>query len=147
MSTEENDRLAIKQFLLDAAYDIKYLVTEHLGVLIRSEFEDLIREFYQGLEVVDSGINSAMIKLGEVPREYLQEHGLTGAELKRKLSIYYRAREVKDQYLRKRKPSGLIRWFVRRFIAAIDVVLDSLAQILPPLGAVKEFKDSLSTVI
>ncbi len=145
MSIEKNDYRVLRQFLIDAGHDIKYLVTEHLPRLIIPSFENTIREFYQGLEIIDRGINTAIEQLKEVKQRDLNNHGLTGMELKRKLSIYYTARKLKDRY--RNVAPNFAKGFAKRFLATIDVVLDSLAQILIPLGAVKEFKNSIEAVI
>lgn len=156
MSTEENEYIAIKDFLLAVRDDIRYLVTEHLNVLIQIEFKDLTKQFYQGLEVVDLGIKTAIDRLKEVKYEYLHDHGLTGIELKRKLGIFDRARELWQEYIRGRR-SFVRRFFgkgievgrriAKRLLTAIDVILDSLATVIPALGAVAEFKNSLLAVI
>lgn len=76
----------------------------------------------------------------------LEEHGLTGYELQRKLNIFYRTR---DLFLKKYNKAAIsiARGFAKRFFDAMDVILDSLASVLPPLGAVKEFKNSIEVVI
>ena len=78
----------------------------------------------------------------------LQDAGLLGDELVFKLSVFnhahdeFRDLKAKPPIQSTDKPPWWKRWF-KRALKAGDVLLGSLAKVLPPLEAVKEYKESV----
>lgn len=144
----KDDIKAIDGFLLAVNDDITFIVKEHLHKLILDEFKDLVSDFEKGLGIVSSSIKNAINFLYEKSEDIwiqLEEHALTGEGLRLKLAIYKRARKLMAEYLK--RPLDIARGFIRRFLGIINTILNSLANIIPGLGAVTEFKNSLHSVI
>lgn len=171
--TIKGDYEQIDGFLHTIDTDLTEFVKTHLKRLILVSYRENLNEFLEGLNIVHNSIEKVRILIplvrdkkndfskkhdlseesysdnGTTERDLeieLAEHGLTGYELKRKLRIFYRTR---DLFLEKYSKTAvrIARGFARRFFDAMNVVLDSLASVLPPLGAVKEFKNSIEVVI
>lgn len=72
----------------------------------------------------------------------LIDHGLTGAQLDLKLTLFESAQRELDTTGRRgrRRAWG---WLLR----VTNVLLTSLANVIPPLGAVKEFKDATEAAL
>ena len=83
----------------------------------------------------------------QVTDEELNRHGLTGTELGSKISYLNRsAKRVRWQVSRIHWPApGILRKSLRWFLEVQDNLLESLANVLPPLGAVTELKKQLES--
>lgn len=82
------------------------------------------------------------------------DHGLTGKQLTFKLALFWQAHDELLDLGRAKdgvgKPlSWWKRWFpaCKRALTTADVVLDSMAQVVIPLGALKEFKKGVEACV
>ena len=145
-----NDDPLVK-FLDIAEEDLLKFQNQYLKKLILKRYTELLNDFSTGSDIVITSINEGKADLKRVDndpflKERLREHGLTGKELQRKLRIFYKARTIFLEKYNNAKVN-IARELAKRFLDAMDVILDSLANVIPPLGAVKEFKNSIEVVI
>jgi hypothetical protein len=83
-----------------------------------------------------------------------ENHGLTGKQLTFKLALFWQAHdELLDVGRAKDGVGKQLSWWKRWFrkckwaLTTADVVLDSMAQVVIPLGALKEFKKGVETCV
>ena len=75
----------------------------------------------------------------------MEEHGLTGFELRRKRDIFDRANEYFQKFIGEKLI--VAREAANIFLDAADVILDSLVMVVPGPGAAKEVKATVKIAI
>jgi hypothetical protein len=121
------------------------VIENHLKRLTSQYFGNLSGDFTDAIIVIKRSIAKTFQQLQSNIVDKLEEHGLTGVELRRKQNILNRA----SDYLREHigKPLTKAREAVNLFLDAADVILDSLVMVVPGPGAAKEVKATLKIVI
>lgn len=153
----QKDKLTILQFL--------FYTRESLGILVRNirfiipeqkRVHKLIKETWKD---INDAILSAKAKIDKDDYDFnmLKQVGLNGIQLELKYQIFKQGYEMlywhsKDAQKRTRKEKKSLWINIKKalsgkLIKPIDNILDSLSSVLPALHAVKEFKDTLDTLI
>jgi len=143
----------IKLFLNDVKYDIQQIVKKLDWF---TDDEILQKSFTQNLWVFNNSINIGKQQI--IQKRYqkgLLDHGFYSPELERKLDLYYNAR---DYEFPQHKPLEIKsdkneRWYqkllnsVKKHLGIIDVILGSLASVIPALGAATEYKETVEHAV
>lgn len=153
----QKDKLTILQFL--------FYTRESLGILVRNirliipeqkRVHKLIKETWKD---INDAILSAKAKIDKDDYDFnmLKQVGLSGIQLELKYQIFKQGYEMlywhsKDAQKRTRMEKKSLWLNIKKalsgkLIKPIDNILDSLSIVLPALHAVKEFKDTLDTLI
>jgi hypothetical protein len=98
-------------------------------------------------EAVRPRFNAARESLAQAGEEELNNHGLAGSPLKSKIIFLKRSTtRVRWQISRIHWPAtGILRKSLAWLLDVQDNLLESLADVLPPLGAVTELKKQLES--
>jgi hypothetical protein len=142
-----DDRKALKDFLVRLRALLDYLADDPEG-LFRPELRPLVSAAWK--EVVETRrfeeLESA-IESGEYDQNMV-EHGLQGAQLEFKIATF-------DSYLgdvqvarAKRFFNGVrLRQAVPEALQGANVIVDSVAAFVPPVGLIKEFKMGVEAAV
>ena len=125
-------REELRGFLLSVRDLLHALIQESLGEEVFEEV--LLDDLRSAWPDVQEHFESALRLVADVRYADLHMHGLVGSQLRLKLSVvrfYYRrfletARRALD---------------LKKLLNPIDVVLNSVAAIIPPVAAIAEFKE------
>ena len=146
----------INDFLTTIESDISIFIKEYLRYLILNSYEQYLSAFNDSVKVIENSVDNTKIYLKkhyDILQNDLDNHGLIGIEFNRKLNIFYHSKKLfLDAILSvinkvKNIPQETLVMLAKKFLDALDVILDSLASVLPPLGAAKEVKKSLEVVM
>jgi hypothetical protein len=122
-------------------------VRAFLGGLISSNEDPLGNEVFHEVFLddlrsawaeVQEHFESAMAGIAKVPNEDLHRHGLDGSQLRLKFSVvrFYFGRFLK-----------MGREALKSVLDPIDVVLNSVATVVPAVGAIVEIKDTVKSCV
>ena len=143
----EDERARLIQFLRDLRILLVRLLAREPALLsprtlrlLEAAWQEIEREgrFYEAIKWIENG---------EYDR-YLVDHGLYGEQLKLKVGVF----EFADQAVQEDE-GRLFRFFKRRkglmawALKAGNVVLGSLASVIPGSGAIQEFKDAAEAAL
>lgn len=153
----QKDKSTILSFL--------YYTRESLGIIVKNiryiipEQEKVLKLIKETWKDIEAAILSAKAKIDKDDYDFnmLKEVGLSGIQLELKYQIFKQGYEMlywhsKDAQKRTRKEKKSLWLNIKKalsgkLIKPIDNILDSLSIVLPALHAVKEFKDTLDTLI
>lgn len=151
-TTQESTNLNIDQ-LVEILRSIKetlaWIVLE--SGLIQDEFQQMFADLWHD---TDKRIEEAIGQLESVDSEdheiyqALKQHGLTGGSLNLKAAIgsYLRRRVVESAEVEQGGPT-ILGFSLKPLVRWINLILGSLAEVLPILGAVKEYKESVELTV
>ncbi len=142
-----DDREALKDFLVRLRALLDYLADDPEG-LFRPELRPLVAAAWKEVvetrrfEELESAIDS-----GEYDQKMV-EHGLHGAQLEFKIATF-------DSYLGDVREAGAKQFFrgvrlreaVPDALQAGNVIVDSVAAFVPPVGLIKEFKMGVEAAV
>ena len=126
------------------------------GPVIRSRHHDKLRAAWDDVRPKFSlAISSLQEPSASNITERLAEVGLTGPQLVFKLSIFRQAHdELTDHGMpaAEEKPKKMRWWerwvsLLKPTLKAANVILGSLAKVLPPVEAIKEFKEAVEAAV
>ncbi len=147
----QDDKTQLKQFL-DALQDLLTDIVYQPRPAIPGRHHAIIQAAWTELSGKLGGVK-AEIDSDNKGAEF-DNHGLSGKQLTFKLALFWHANdELKDLGGAKDGIGKILRWWkrwfpaCRRTLAAADVVLDSMAQVVIPLGALKEFKKGVECCV
>jgi hypothetical protein len=140
-----DDIVIIHEMLWTIRANLIDVIQNHLKKLATPYFKDLSGGFSGAINVLKRSIAKTFQQLQTNIVDKLEEHGLTGPELRRKRDILVRAEEYFKEYIK--KPLSKAKESVNIFLDAADVILDSLVMVIPGPGAVKEVKATIKIVI
>jgi hypothetical protein len=140
-----DDIVIIHEMLWTIRANLIDVIQNHLKKLATPYFKDLSGGFSGAINVIKRSIAKTFQQLQTNIVDKLEEHGLTGPELRRKRDILVRAEEYFKEYIK--KPLSKAKESVNIFLDAADVILDSLVMVIPGPGAVKEVKATIKIVI
>jgi len=147
------DHEKIKLFLNDIKYDVQQIVKKLHWF---TDDEILQKSFSYNLWVFNNSINKGKQKItNKMYQQGLMDHGFYSPELERKLDLYYNARkyEFPQQKSTEIKYNKNENWFqklwnsVKKHLGIIDVILGSLASVIPVLGAATEYKETVEHTV
>jgi hypothetical protein len=131
-----SDRSDLADFVVGVR-DILQQVVEWRGLLFREELREPIAEAWQELRPSFDDVMRALVEGDEEERvsdEELRRVGLTGRQLQLKLIGFNGAWDRLRQWGSVKVLKKVLEW--------IDIILGSLASIIPGADAIEEFKDS-----
>jgi hypothetical protein len=151
MSMTQDDKTRLKEFFATLK-DIIIDIVEHPRPTIPGRHHVIIKAAWTELSGKIEGV-PAQIDLQENEAKF-DDHGLTGKQLAFKLALFWQAHdELLDQGRAKDGIGKVLAWWKRWFpafkrtLATADVILDSMAQVVIPLGALKEFKKGVEACV
>ncbi len=121
--------------------DLRLIFTDLLDdrrELLPTEMCGLVEGAWPEIKAAISGAQEEMHKDATAKAARLDELGLTGKQWNVKITGFERARRRRKP----KEPSGKRKWFLRIFGWA-NIILGSLANLLPGADAIKEYKESV----
>lgn len=135
---------AIQGLLTDIVYNPRPVIPGRHHAIIDMAWKELSPKL---------GIISAQID-AQANETNFDAHGLSGKQLTFKLALFWQAHdELLDLGYTKEGVGKQLSWWRRWFrrckwaLTTADVVLDSMAQVVIPLGALKEFKKGVEACV
>jgi hypothetical protein len=115
----------------------------------RKDIHDLVSKAWKELQ---PQFKTAQIQITKIDSKSFQTAGLSGSQLGLKIKEYeWRRsrfqREFEEQRVSKKTSDHHLRSLLRRVLSAADNILDTLASVFPPVQPIKEFKDTLASVM
>jgi hypothetical protein len=129
------ERATIRAFLI-AVRNILGAVVEGRDQYIPEQLRNDLAASWEELQTAFEEADAWLEQAGPEDEEQLRQHGFTGAQLRFKVLNLFRGRR------------RAFRWWpsmrtLRELLSAADVALESLAALIPPVGAIKEFKQAV----
>lgn len=118
--------------------------------LIREEFQDLFRRVWEDTHArIEQAIEQLKsVEEGDSLYEELKTHGLTGDSLTLKFEIGRAlGRRVGESAARTAEGPRIAGFGLKRLVKWVNLILGSLAEVFPGLGAVKEYKESVELAV
>jgi hypothetical protein len=144
---EDNDQSALQRFLDDVEQVLGALVESRDRLMPESLRDDALAAWQEGRETF-STVRSAV---QTVAREDLARAGLVGSQLRLKLRGFgERLRQFGEgffDFLRDRLPLDVIKRIIKKLLEWANIILGSLASIIPPAEALQELKDGIKLAV
>jgi len=139
---EETTGLADRQLLAQFLVDLKYVLSAFLelrGQLLPAHLRELSVAAWESTDQAFSILQRLLLEPEDpiLLVRRLRDVGLTDAPLRYKLAGFDRARQRKQPI----EPRKSRSWY-RRIFGWANIILGSLAKVLPPAEIIKEFKES-----
>jgi hypothetical protein len=121
--------------------NIDWMIPERkaIHILVRHAWKELQQQF-----------ETATREIRKIDVSSYQARGLSGSQLELKIEEYKWRREPFLSNFDKLRPSKMTSDLLKRLLKALltsaDNILDTLASMLPPMQAIKEFKDTLVSI-
>ncbi len=153
----DEDKQWILKFI-EGVENFMEIMVENIHLLApgQKDVYSLVRESWKEVRVILNNVG-IQINKEKIDPERLKIVGLSGPQLALKYRVYEREKETFDKEWReveKKSDQERNSWWTRkkrslllRLIKVIDNLLDSLSAVVPPLHAVKEFKDTLESIV
>ena len=145
-----NDLEALKEFLDDLRKLLKDVVDKPRP-LIPGRHHEALKEAWGSIELKFENVK---MEINTNLWSTLMDHGLTGVELDFKLKVFQHARDdLLDYGLAKdgdpKDPAYWppFAWLFRRALKGANVILGSLAKIIPVAEPIREFKEAIEASI
>jgi hypothetical protein len=142
-----DDREALKGFLVRLRALLDFLADDPAG-LFRPELRPLVAAAWKEVvetrrfEELESAIDSGELDLNMV------EHGLHGAQLEFKIATFDSyLRDVQVARAKRFFTSARLRQAVPNALQGANVIVDSVAAFVPPVGLIKEFKMGVEAAV
>jgi hypothetical protein len=121
------------------------MIDNHLTKFIHPAFSDRIGDFSGSIVVIKRSIGKTLQERRADIMDKLDQHGLTKDELSRKRRLFDDAKKFFQKNIG--GPLKKAREAVNIFLDVADVILDSLAMVVPVAGALKEVKGAIKAVV
>ena len=129
-----SDRTDLADFMVSVK-DILQQVVEWRDLLFREELREPIADAWQAMHSAFDDVRLGLVEGDEVVSEQaLERIGLTGKQLDLKLIGFNGAWDKFKQW-------GTVK-LLKRLLDWIDIILGSLASLIPGADAIEEFKDA-----
>lgn len=152
MEKMSDNKLQLSVFLQDM-WNILELIINNIEWLApdRKDIHKLMKETWEELR---DRLDTSVKMLAEISDKDLDKEGLSGIQLQLKLREYtWKKDKLSNTWeefssLVNTKPKlGIIRKAISKVIKAIDNILDSLSNVIAPIHAIKEIKDTIDSII
>jgi len=128
-----SDRSDLADFMVSVK-DILQQVVEWRGLLFREELRQPIADAWLEVQSAFDDVSSRLIGDDEISEDAISRIGLTGKQLELKLKGFNGAWDRFKQW-------GTVK-LLKKLLDWIDIIVGSLASIIPGADAIEEFKDS-----